>query len=238
MTADLVAIAAAVDAAVSDRTRGQWALASHVRVAQQVRRPVRRVCGAPFGYELTVGAALPRQGTRFCAGTRAPDDRAATDAVRSAFRDLGEDSAAGTVFVRVTRSFLSGDLPVPRHPDRVVVEVDGTAPCDAAVRDGLLRLKALGCRVQLADFTGRSDQRRLLPFADFVKIDSRDLYLEGRPLLDLAASRGAALVAEFVDTADLLVECRAVGFTLVQGRAVEQPAPRFRTSLLTSAAGR
>ena len=220
MTADLVAIAAAVDAAVSAPTRRQWALATRARVAQQVRRPIHRACGARFGYGLAVGATFPHQGTRSCPGTRAPDDGAVTDAVRSAFRDLGEDSAADTVFVRVTRSFLTGDLPVPRHPDRVVVDVDGASPCDAAVRDGLLRLKALGCRVLLGDFTGRDDQRRLLPFADFVKIDSRDLDVEGRPLLDLAASRGAVLVADFVDSADALVECRSAGFALVQGSAV------------------
>ena len=238
MTADLVAIATAVDAAVSDRTREQWAHAAGAGVRRQVRRPVHRVCGTPFGYGLTVGAAVPRQAARSCGRVQAPDDGAVTDAVRSAFRDLGVDSAADTVFVRVTRSFLTGDLPVPRHPDRVVVEVDGTARCDAAVRDGLLRVKALGCRILLGDFTGRADQRRLLPFADFVKIDCRDLDVEGRPLLDLATSRGAALVAEFVDSARALVECRSAGFTLVQGRAVEQPAPRFRSPQLSSALSR
>jgi EAL and modified HD-GYP domain-containing signal transduction protein len=200
---------------------------------------VRRVCGASFGYTLRDRAALPRQGAEASrVATPVTDMGAVTDALRSVFRDLGADSTSDTVFVRVTRPFLSGDLPIPRHPERIVVEADAAAPCDAAVRDGLLRLKALGCRVLLGDFTGRADQRALLPFADFVAIDARDLDLEGRPLLDLAASRGAQLVADHVDTSAALRECRAAGFALVQGRAVGSSSPRFRPSMLSSAAGR
>jgi EAL and modified HD-GYP domain-containing signal transduction protein len=164
-------------------------------------------------------------------------DRTVAQGLRGAFRELGDLPGDGAVFVRVNAAFLAGDLPVPTHPGRVVAEVDGLAECHDGVRDGLLRLKALGCRIALGDFTGRPDQRRLLPFADFVKIDSWDLDLEGRPLLDLGRSRGAELVAEFVDSRDALDQCRAAGVTLVQGRVFEPGAPQARPSVLSSAAG-
>jgi EAL and modified HD-GYP domain-containing signal transduction protein len=158
-----------------------------------------------------------------------------TQALRCAFRQLATGTAADTVFVRVTRAFLAGDLPVPVHPERIVVEVDGTVGCDAVVQDGLLRLKALGCRVALGDFTGRADQRRLLPFADYVKVDARDLDLEGTPLLELATSRGAELVGEFVDTDETLLACRAAGFVAVQGRALQGPADAASAAVAASA---
>jgi EAL and modified HD-GYP domain-containing signal transduction protein len=165
------------------------------------------------------------------------DAEALAAELRSAFRDLGCGDDATTLFVPVGREFLAGDLPFPRRPDLVVVEVDGARECDAVVRDGLLRVKALGCRVALGGFTGTADQRRLLPLADFVKLDARDLDLEGQPLLDLAASRGAQLVAEFVDTDASLAEARAAGFALVQGRALEQRSPLTRRSAMTSRSG-
>src|SRR3712207_9383068 len=61
MTADLVAIAAAVDAAVSDAARADWTRASRRHVPHLLRKPVRRVCGASFGYALRAQAAVPRQ---------------------------------------------------------------------------------------------------------------------------------------------------------------------------------
>ncbi len=235
MTADLVAIAAAVDAAVPERTTRHWACVAPHSAVHLVTRPVHRMCGERFGH-LLQARALPTQATHRAAHPEPYRDGGITDAVRSAFRGLGTGSA-DTVFVRVTAAFLAGDLPIPLHPERVVVEVDGAVACDAVVLDGMLRLKALGCRVSLSDFTGRPDQRRALPFADFVKVDARDLDVEGAPLLALATSRGAELVADFVDTPDVLQACRAAGFAYVQGRAVEECRPGWVTPLL-SAAGR
>ena len=224
MTADLVAIAAAVDSAVSAGARADWEASRRRSPVHLLRRRVFRACGREYGV-LVGPAEVPRQAVhrtaRDAAGAPTTvDAQGAAQDLRSAFCDLGAVGGQ-SVFVRVTRAFLAGDLPLPRSPRQIVVESDGTAECDGVVRDGLLRLKALGCRVSLGDFTGRADQRRLLPLADFVKIDARDLDVEGRPLLDLAASRGARLIADFVDSPTTLRECRAAGFGLVQGAALE-----------------
>ena len=239
MTSELAAVSMAVDSAVPPSLDTEWALAARRRPVYLVHRRIHRICGLEVGYVVRPADLLPAQpGTRPSLDTGPEHERSVAQGLRDAFQDLGDLPGHGAVFVRVNRAFLAGDLPVPDRPDRVVAEVDGLGPCDDVVRDGLLRLKALGCRVALGDFTGRPDQRRLLPFADFVKIDSRDLDLEGRPLLDLATSRGGAVIAEFVDSGDALAQCRAAGITLVQGRAFEPGAPRARASVLSSTAGR
>jgi EAL and modified HD-GYP domain-containing signal transduction protein len=235
MTPNLVAVAAAVDAAIPASTRAAWERFARRRSAHLPAGEIFRSCGRPFAQVLINRCQLPTQTTRpgDAVAVRADAEALAAE-LRSAFRDLGCDGDAAALFVPVGRAFLAGDLPVPRRPGLLVVEVDGSRECDAVVRDGLLRVKALGCRVALGGFTGTGDQRRLLPLADFVKIDARDLALEGRPLLDLAASRGAQLVAEFVDTEASLAEARAAGFPLVQGRALERRTPRPRRFAATS----
>jgi c-di-GMP phosphodiesterase len=242
LTRSLVAVAAAVDAAIPAGSRAAWERSARRHSAHLLAGGIFRSCGSPFAQVVANRSHLPTQTTP---QTTMPGDAVAAGAdaealateLRSAFRDLGCGTDAAAVFVPVGRAFLAGDLPVPRRADLLVVEVDGARECDAVVRDGLLRVKALGCRVALGGFTGTADQRRLLPLADFVKIDARDLALEGRPLLDLAASRGAQLVAEFVDTDASLAEARAAGFPLVQGRALERRTPRARRAAVTSRSG-
>ncbi len=239
MTSDLAAISMAVDSAVPPALDTEWAVTVRRRPVYFVHRRIHRTCGLPVGYVVRPGSLVPAQhGLAPGLDAGAVHEMRAAQALRDSFQDLGDLPGNGALFVRVTRAFLAGDLPVPGRPDRVVAELDGLGVCDDVVRDGLLRLKALGCRVALGDFTGRPDQRRLLPFADFVKVDSRDLDLEGLPLLRLATSRGAAVVAEFVDSGDALAQCRAAGITLVQGRAFEPGAPPTRSSVLSSGVGR
>ncbi|GAA2729670.1 EAL domain-containing protein [Cellulomonas aerilata] len=239
MTADLLALAAAVDAAVPTGTRAAWERSVRRRPAQTVRGRVFWSCGRPFAQVVGGAWALPTQPVRLGEPAQNHVDAHAVAAdLRSSFRDLVCDIEPTQLFVRAGVEFLAGDLPVPRHPDLLVVEVDGDAGCAGTIRDGLLRVKALGCRVALAGFTGTAEQRRLLPLADFVKVDARDLALEGRPLLDLAASRGAQVVAEFVDTEDTLAEARGAGLQLVQGRALERLAPPAVRARAASRAGR
>lgn len=237
MTTDLAAVSTAVDRAVPPALDAEWARTTPRRPVYVVHRRIHRTSGHELGYVVRPAHLLPAQPgltSAFAAGSL--QDHAAAQALRGAFRELGDLPGAGAVFVRVSRAFLAGDLPIPARADHVVAEVDGLAACDDVVRDGLLRLKTIGCRVALGDFTGRPDQRRLLPFADYVKVDSRDLDLEGRPLLDLATSRGAEVIAEAVDSRDALAQCHTAGITLVQGRVFEPGAPQTRSSVLSSPA--
>ena len=60
----------------------------------------------------------------------------------------------------------------------------------------------------------------LIPYADYVKIDVRDLDRIGPELLELARRHGALLVAERVCDQEIVARCRALGFELFQGDAL------------------
>ena len=171
-------------------------------------------------------------------------DRATLRVLQAVFTPTGVRALAADahVFVNFTRSFLVGDLPLPDEPDRLVVEVVESVRADAAVIAGVRRLRDQGYRIAIDDFVGLTSQVALLPYADYVKVDCRDLAARGPALVDLAASTGARLVAERVETREQLDACHALGFRLFQGfhldttlvfnrtpvasARLERPAPR------------
>jgi EAL and modified HD-GYP domain-containing signal transduction protein len=121
------------------------------------------------------------------------------------------------LFVRCPRAYLVGELSLPHRPDRLVLEVSSDDPPNAETLAGLRRLRAEGFRIALPAFADRPGQREYLPHADFVKLDVRDLDVEGEPVVRAARSYGALLVGEFVEDARALQQARELGLTLFQG---------------------
>ena len=103
---------------------------------------------------------------------------------------FGDGPPADTTyaFVNVTRSFLVDDRPLPAHADRLVLEVVESVAADDDVLAGLQRLRSRGYRIAIDDFVGDADQVAMMPYADFVKIDCRDMHLQGDALVQLGAS--------------------------------------------------
>jgi len=62
-----------------------------------------------------------------------------------------------------------------------------------------------------------------------VKIDVRDLDVEGRPLVAAAQAYGAVVVAEYVETPEHLEHARALGCTLFQGNLLGRAGILDRT---------
>jgi len=91
---------------------------------------------------------------------------------------------------------------------------------DDAVLAGLRRLRARGYRIAIDDFAAEPDQVRMIPYADYVKIDVRDMDRIGPELVELARRHGAMLVAERVSDDETVARCRALGFELLQGDAL------------------
>lgn len=158
-------------------------------------------------------------------------DRATSRVLQAVFTPTGPHAvAAGAkVFVNFTRSFLVGDLPVPDEPEHLVVEVVESVRTDAAVLAGVRELRSRGFRIAIDDFIGLTTQVALLPFADYVKVDCRDLITRGPGLAALAASTGARLVAEHVETREELELCRELGFGLFQGFHLDETLVFDRT---------
>jgi len=150
-------------------------------------------------------------------------DRATLRVLQATFSATGLRSVASDalVFVNFTRSFLVGDLPIPADPGRLVIEVVESVRVDAAVIAGVERLREAGYRIAIDDFVGLTGQQALLPYADYVKIDRRDLVLRGTALVHAAGVHGATLVAERIETSAEMARCRLLGFDLFQGFHLE-----------------
>lgn len=224
-------LAAAIDSAIPQDLRREWD--RHLAREQVVvgRQGIFSPRLHPFGYELafrTPGAT--------CADAAAWSDlqheRATAAVLRATFgrAEVDEVGHGRWLFVRCPRAYLTGQLQLPVRPDRLVVEIAGSTRIDGDVLRGVRGLREQGFRVALAGFVSRTDQRMLLPQADFVKIDARDLDLEGEPVVDLARSHGALLVAEFVETSTELRAGRRLGFDLYQGNLLERSLLLDRSS--------
>src|SRR5665647_3482168 len=179
-------------------------LAAHKQMRAQVgahlfvgRQGIFERGGAVHGYEFLYRAG--RQHTlRVDQWTAQAQDRATLRVLQATFGPSGVRSVASDalVFVNFTRSFLVGDLPIPPEPDRLLLEVVESVRADDAVLAGLVRLRNRGFRSAIDDFVGLTHQVAMLPYADYVKVDRRDLLQRGPELVELVASHGATLVAE------------------------------------------
>ena len=163
-------------------------------------------------------------------------DRATLKVLEATFTSCGAlTSTADTlVFINFTRSFIVDALSVPPLPSHLVIEVVESVRADADVLAGVARLRCEGFRIALDDFAGLDSQCALLPYADYVKVDMRDLVLQGPALRDLARSHGATLVAERLETVEDLEACQALGFDLFQGNVLEVAQTIQRAALPAS----
>ena len=127
------------------------------------------------------------------------------------------------VFVNATRSMVTGAMDLPALPAQLGIEVVESVVVDAEVIAGVRRLRDAGHLIAVDDFSAHPNQVPLLPYADVVKIDIRDLNVQGADLLALARSHGARTVLERVATTDQLKRAQDLGFDYVQGYLMEPP---------------
>jgi c-di-GMP phosphodiesterase len=216
-------IAAAVEAAIPRALRREWDATLARQRVLVARQGIFTRHGRVFGYQLS--ARSPELHTDLAAEwSDVQHERATAHVLGATFgrADLELVARGRLLFVRCPRAYVVGDLPVPPRPDRLVVEVPEALDVDRAVLDGLRRLRARGFRIALPRYVDSSAQRRLLPHADFVKLDVRDLDVEGQPVVEVAGSYGALLVAEFVETSAELEHARDLGISLFQGNLLER----------------
>jgi EAL and modified HD-GYP domain-containing signal transduction protein len=178
-------------------------------------QPIWTADGRLFGNEFLYRSrdGLPAQVDRW----RSDRQDVATAAVLDVLFGDGPPAATTFAFVNITRSFLVNDRPLPAHADRLVLEVVESVAADDDVIAGLKRLRSRGYRIAIDDFAATPDQVAMLPYADFVKIDCRDLLHQGPELVELARRHGATLVAERVSDPQLVEACCRWGFDLLQG---------------------
>jgi len=235
MTTDSYTVRAPVKLLHTPPTRLNWSRFLNTERVLLGRQGIFTRAGDVLGYELLFRSPY-RAPLHVDHWTAEQQDHATAHVIRATFDGPGVSSVARDrrIFVNFTRSYLVGFLEVPFLPEQLVVEIVESVIADDAVLAGVKRLRERGFRIAIDDFVGLTSQRRLLPYADYVKIDVRDLDVEGQPLLDLARSRGAQLVAECVESELMLDECQALGFELYQGNVLEATKVLDRTATVSS----
>jgi EAL and modified HD-GYP domain-containing signal transduction protein len=164
-------------------------------------------------------------------------EQATSRLLSATFGTFGLDGVADgrPVFVRLTRGFLTGMLPIPVEPEDVIVEVTDQVVVDHELLLGLAELKESGYRVAVDNYRGDVARSALLELADFVKIDVDSLPPLVVPgLVQSCRTVGATLLAANVQDAEALQRCAALGFELFQGEYLSRPAVLSRRVLAPS----
>jgi EAL and modified HD-GYP domain-containing signal transduction protein len=182
---------------------------------QVARQPIWSVGGTLVGHEY-----LYRSEAGLAVGVDGWIDERQEGATASVLASVFAGSGpAGDrlVFVNVTRSFLTRDRDLPQPVDRLVLEVVESVRADDAVLAGLQALRSDGYLIALDDYVASPDQVAMLPYADFVKVDLRDLAILPEHIIAAARRYGAQLVAEHVADQSLVRHAVDLGFDLLQG---------------------
>jgi EAL and modified HD-GYP domain-containing signal transduction protein len=156
------------------------------------------------------------------AQARVSDDALATARmVKHAFSDLGIDTVVGgaTAFINVDAESLMSRMIESLPADRVVIELLETIEIEPRIVSRCRRLKELGYRLALDDFSRlTSDYYPLLELIDIVKVDV--LALDPQSLAEvvrLLKPWGTKLLAEKVESEEHARDCWALGFDFFQG---------------------
>ena len=139
------------------------------------------------------------------------------------------------MFVRLTRGFFTGMLPIPVEPADVVLVVTDHLTVDHELLLGLAELRQAGYQVAVDNYRGDVARSALVELADFVKIDIDSLSPLVVPgLVQSCRQTGATLVAANVGDADAMQRCAALGFELFCGEYLARPAVLSRRVLSPS----
>ncbi len=192
------------------------------------RQAIHDSSGELYGFELLFRSTADGQ-VASSAG-----DAATTSTIMAAFSEfpLGDLLGGLPGFVNLTRTFLVGDLPIPFDPGLAVLEILETIVVDDEVVAGAHRLRELGYELALDDFVWTREGERLLDLASIVKVDVLAQSWDD-VLATVARCRrpGVRLLAEKVETQDMLERCLETGFELFQGYFLGRPQTLSADSL-------
>lgn len=147
-------------------------------------------------------------------------DQATSEVITSSVVDIGLANLVGThpAFINTTRGFLNGDLPLPELKGQIVLEVLEDIEVNEALIGKLVDLSRKGYRVALDDFVLRPGYDALLGVADYVKLDV--CALSPTQIAEHVARirpHGVRLIAEKVETHEMMAMCQELGFDMYQG---------------------
>jgi c-di-GMP phosphodiesterase len=181
------------------------------------RQPIYDAARRVHGYEL-----LYRRGNSDVADIL--DGTVATAQVLlNAVVDIGVDKLASQelLFINCTRGILMSEPIVP--PEQCVLEILEHVDVDEELLQRIAALRKPGYRIALDDFELGGKLAPAMDLADYIKLDV--LALSPRELERHANLRrpGLQLIAEKVDSENMMERCVELGFNLFQGYFLRHP---------------
>ena len=153
-------------------------------------------------------------------------DRATSAVLENALTHLDFSQILGgsKAFINFTANMLEVDMPF--EAERCVIEVLEDVVVTPQLIERLKVLKDRGHAIALDDFLYYDEAAPLLPLADVIKLDV--LALNEEELASMLARfkhLDVVLLAEKVETQEMMDHCRALGFSLFQGNFLSKPEP-------------
>ena len=151
-------------------------------------------------------------------------DEASSRVLLNTFTELSIEKVVGKhlAFINFTRNLLQ--TPPPFDREQLVIEVLEGQRVDAAMLHSLKVLREQNYTIALDDFVLTPETQSLIPYADIIKLDVLQL---SQPQLmehiNFLKPFGIQLVAEKVETYEMLEFCKNAGFDLFQGYFLARP---------------
>jgi len=147
-------------------------------------------------------------------------NKATSQVIINTFLEMGVENLVQhhCAFINLTRDFLLGEIPFPLPAGKIVLEVLEDIAVDHELIDSLKRLKEEGYEIALDDFILDSNNEKLVPFADVIKIDL--MALTQKQLIEQVVAlkkHDVTLLAEKIETKQEFELCKQLGFKYFQG---------------------
>lgn len=190
----------------------------HESLPLLARQPIFNTQMKVVAYELLCRSSHDNQANFY------DGDAASSQVLLNAFSELSINNVVGKhlAFINFTRNLLQA--PPPFDQKQLVVEVLEGQRVDDAMLHALKVLRENHYVIALDDFTLTSETECLLPYADIIKLDV--LQLSADDLKSHVAHikpLGIKLLAEKVETYEMLEFCKTIGFDFFQGYFLARP---------------
>src|SRR5215470_2913577 len=192
------------------------------------RQPILDLAGRVYGYELLYRSSAD------AASCTADGDTAGARTLSDAVLALGLDVLTNgrLAFMNFTRSLIMNGAATLLPPTSMVIEVLENVEIDQDLIEACRSLHARGFALALDDFIPGSPAEAIIPYASFVKVDVLAIVAsERKKLAARLVPRGIRMIAEKVETAEVVQEARTHGYRLFQGYYFCRPKT-FATSAL------
>ena len=174
-----------------------------------------------FAYELLYRANNVRNAAEVL-----DHDHATTQVVINACLDFGLKQLVGDkkAFIKLPRSFIVGDKPIPFPKDQVILEILQNVDIDHGFLDSLRQLRAQGYQIALDDFIYDAKLGPLITLSKFVKLDFQASSQEQiRKYVEALKEFQIELLAEKIETHEEFEFAKELGFQYFQGYFLCRP---------------